>query len=215
MDIKIRNKINNFSRWNKIHQNEIKNINHNSLHKSRICGFLAGDGNLVDKRYYIRFYPDHKSLIKPYLNSIEIVYNKKPKIIPKKNHYEIILSSKVIYQDLQKQCDFGIKNWNIPKKLLKFKENRIEWLKAFFDAEGHVHQKHLKLSSINEEGLQQVKNLLKTLGVNSRIYSYQPKNNNHSKTHQLLIYRKKDIQKYKELIGFNHSKKMGKLYKQF
>lgn len=214
MNISKRNKNNIISRWNKIHSKEISEINHNSKHKARICGFLAGDGNLTDKRYYIRFFPDHKSLIGPYMESIKLVYDKEPKIRAKNNHFELTLCSKVVYQDLQKQCDFGIKNWNLPSKLLDNQENSIEWLRAFFDAEGYVNAKHIKVSSINKNGLNQVRNLLKILKIHSRIYSYQSKNKNHNETYQLMIYRKNGMRRYKEIVNFNHILKMGKLYKQ-
>lgn len=139
MDFTERNRVNIKARWKKVHESERKNIKFNPKYLSRLCGFLAGDGCLVKTRNSIRFFPDDESLIGPYLEAMKSVYGKEASIKQLKNHFEISITSKVIFEDLMKYCEFSTKKWNVPFSLLKTEENIIEWLKAFFDAEAHVN----------------------------------------------------------------------------
>ena len=215
MNINERNRNNVISRWEKIHSLERKNINFDSKYLSRLCGFLAGDGCLTGSRKSIRFFPDDESLIEPYIEAMKIIYNKEPKTKIKLNHFELSITSKVIFEDLSRISTFGMKKWGVPFNLFNSESDMIEWLRAFFDAEAHVnvHSKHIKVSSVNEKGLNEVNILLDKLGIHTKIYKYQPKNKKWSTNYLLVIHRKKDLEKYGEIIGFNHKIKLSKLYK--
>lgn len=215
MDLAKRNKNNVISRWKKVHDSEREMIVYDSKYISRICGFLAGDGCLVESRSSIRFFPDDESLIGPYVEAMKKVYNKIPSVIKKKNHYEVSITSKVMFEDLVKYCKFSTKKWNLPLEIFKSDEDIIEWIRAFFDAEAHVnmHAKNIKVSSINKDGLIEVKEALIKLGIHSKIYEYSPKNERWSTNYLLIIGRKADLFKYRENIGFNHKSKLSKLYK--
>ncbi len=220
MDFSIRNKQNVESRWRKVHEKErayIRDNKEKTKHfRARICGFLAGDGNLLiagkNNKHHntVRFFPDHHSLIKPYIEATLKVYNKKPKIIKKKNYYCLNIDSKPMVEDILSTTTLGTSTWSIPKSL-KSNNEKIEWLRAFFDAEAYVHQKYIRVQSVNGEGLKEVKELLGDLNIYSKIYEYMPKQKNHKKVYMLTIIRKKDKLHYKSLIGFNHTTKLKKL----
>ena len=176
---------------------------------------MAGDGCFSKSRYSIRFFPDDDSLVTPYTEAIEYVYGKKPTVKEKNNHFELSVSSKVVFEHLSEIANFGTKKWKVPFLLFEEESEMIEWVRAFFDAEAHVNlsSKQIKVSSVNKEGLSEVKLLLKGLGIHSEVYRYEPKKDNWSTNYLLIIDRKKDIEKYRDKVGFNHKSKLSKLYK--
>ena len=70
--------------------------------------------------------------------------------------------------------------WRVPFEFLKTREMKSEWLRGFFDAEAHVNkQNKIQIQSVNKNGLQDVKDLLKSIGLEpSKIYEYKRKNKN-------------------------------------
>lgn len=221
MKFSMRNKLNSISRWNKIQNKERKYIESHKdqyLHlKSRLFGFLAGDGNILignrrtNFHHSVRFFPDHESLIAPYCEAFLKVYNKQPKIQKLKNHYLLNIDSKVVVQDIVKDIDFGLLKWNVPRKILIKDNHKIEWLKAFFDCESYVGKKHIKVQSVNKLGMEQVKELLLEFDIKSHNYQYSPKNPRWNTNYILIINKKSDRKKYLDCIGFNHSLKQKKL----
>tara|TARA_B100000315_G_C14525643_1_gene563698 strand:+ start:807 stop:1490 length:684 start_codon:yes stop_codon:yes gene_type:complete len=221
MDISEKNRNNIISRWNKIHEVDKEYIRKNSnkfLHlKSRICGFIAGDGNiLVDngstcRHNTVRFFPDNLSLVKSYGEAILKVYNKIPKIVEKENYFYMTLDSKPVVLDLLSYCEFGKMEWTIPDFVYESEENKIEWLKSFFDCEAYVNGKSIVVKSVNGKSLLKVKELVESFGIETKIYSYNPKNKKWNINYMLYILRKESRRKYRDLIGFNHSTKLKKL----
>ena len=103
----------------------------------------------------------------------------------------------------------------MPVNFLKNETLKIEWLKSFFDGEGHVSNRDIRLQSVNEKGLRQVKQLLSDIGIESRFYKYERKNRNWN-TNYILSIIKKDYRKmYLNKIGFNHEIKLSKLKQLF
>ena len=183
--------------------------------KSRILGYLAGDGSILTGknigRNVIKFFPDDESIIDSYKEAFLKVYDKEPKIFPLKNFYCLVVYSKPISRDLLNCGELSTSNWNIPNFVLNSNENKVEWLRAFFDCEGHVNNKSIDFKSVNKEGTFSIQQLMKSLGISSRIYIYEPKNPNWNTNYMLFINKKEDRLRYRNLIGFNHSTKLKKL----
>ena len=154
MKISKRNRANVQSRWRKIQKKEIEYIEDNKKKylylKARLFGYLAGDGNILignktsNFHHTVRFYPDHESILKPYCEAFIKIYKKTPKITKLKNHYFLSVDSKIIVKDIIKYGKFGVIKWNIPYKILKNKQGKIEWLRAFFDSEAYVGPGYVK-----------------------------------------------------------------------
>lgn len=218
--IKIRNILAARSRWNKVHIKEEQYIkNHHNIHlKARIFGYIAGDGNISirvsqggKEHHDIRFFPDHESLIKVFCEAFKKVYNREPIIKTDKKFYRLRVYSKPIVLDMLKYAKFGLHKWTVPS-FLKDKKSKIEWIRAFFDAEAYVGPTHIKVHSVNQTGLSQIKNMLwEDFEIKSKIYSYIPKNINHSTQYLLLIMSKEMRKKYLKEIGFFHKLKKDKL----
>jgi len=221
MNIRERNTKNVLSRWKKKHNEELKWIKYTKnidFLKARICGYLAGDGNVSIRRenysnkmhHEIRFFPDHISLIKPYIFAFKRAYNKTPIVKKMKNHYEVRINSKIVVNDLLSLCSFGSKNWTVPK--FNNKKCIVEWLRAMFDSDSYVGNKYIRLKTVNKEGLESVKKALNTLNIETgKIYKYKPKNKKWSTNYILDIRKIDSLKKFSETIGFKHKVKKEKL----
>lgn len=216
-------------RWKRHHKNisdNLKNKNkfNHLLLKARLCGFLAGDGTVKirveNKRknathYEIYFYPDHPSLIKAYLEAFTELYGKKPLVKNEGNYYRVRTQCKVTCLDLLKVCKFGVHSWTVPFNFLTNDKLKKEWLRAFFDCESYVGKKVVQLQSVNKKGLNQINNILKEFGIESKIYKYKRKNKNWNINYILCIMKEDARRAYLDKIGFNHDIKLTKLKKQF
>ncbi|HDQ59877.1 MAG TPA: hypothetical protein ENN30_01640 [Candidatus Woesearchaeota archaeon] len=194
----------------------------NSLLRSRLCGYLSGDGGVYIRKekhrkathYDISFYPDHESLIPPFVDAFENLYGKKPKVKCLGNYYSVHVCSKLACEDLVSITSFGTLSWVAPHKILDSVDAKREWLKTYFDSEAHVSKNSICVQSVNEQGLNQIKSLLETFGITSRIYKYERKEKNWNTNHLLFISTKRDRERYLNEIGFNHVLKSNKLKAQ-
>lgn len=220
--IRNRNKKVACSRWKKIHNKEEGYIrkNHIGYLKARIFGYIAGDGNISVREskkgkihHVLKFFPDHESLIKIFNDAFIKVYNKKPIIKKKKCFYDLRIYSKPIILDMLSYAKFGMYNWDIPKFVTDNKSKK-EWIRAFFDAEAYVGPQHIKVHSVNKEGLLKIQSmLLDDFKIESKIYSYTPKNPKHNIQYILMIIQNSMRRKFLNKIGFNHKVKKNKLLK--
>ncbi|NYZ79624.1 hypothetical protein H0N95_00040 [Candidatus Micrarchaeota archaeon] len=197
--------------------------------KAMIHGFLAGDGTVSIRRehrvpttvhYDIFFYPDHIKLVDLYCAAFEQVYGKKLTLCKRGfenygNCYAIKSCCKKATIDLLSLAPIATYEWRVPFNFLEDKKSKIEWVKAFFDAEAHVSTvKNVRITvqSVNKKGIKDVKKLLEGLGItSSKVYKYKRKQTKWGANYILTIYRKNEVKKYAELIGFNHPEKMSKL----
>ena len=224
------NKLKAISRWRKIQEKEKKYIQDNKNEylylKARLFGYLAGDGNILignkisNFHHTMRFYPDHKSMIRPFCEAFYKVYGKIPKLKKLYNYYFLYVDSKVIVLDITNSAEFGVLNWKVPYKILNNKKSKREWLRAFFDCEAYVGKNGIRIQCVNRLGIQQIKGLLNEFGIASNLYTYSPKNKNWNTNHILVIGKSGMRKKYLNAIGFNHVSKLAnlkesvKIYKQ-
>jgi hypothetical protein len=146
-------------------------------------------------------------MLAAYLEAMAFLYHKTPHISSRDNVIHARITSKVVVEDLLTCASFGLKKWNVPKKVLCIGGANEEWIKSFFSAEAYVASTHIKVQTINSKGMAQVSELLFELGINHRCYSYMPKKENHSMVHIIFINRRADRLKYMNTIGFHHRKK--------
>ena len=213
MDLSEHNKKVAISRWSKIITKEKENINHNSVLKSALCGFLAGDGYIAireekkNKHYEIGFFPDDPIMLDSYCLFLDKIYHKKPQIRKVNKMFRVRLTSKMIVEDLMKLAKFGHYEWSLPKSIFSTNKEIISWLKAFFSAEAYVNPKWIRVQSVNKKSLKEVSALLDLLNIENKIYEYNPKQIKYSSVGIISIHKKEARKKYLETIGFWHSKK--------
>jgi len=152
-------------------------------------------------------------MLKKYCEAINYIYGKKVIIKKRVNFFSVRIGSKTIVSDLIKHAKFGIHTWNLPSKLLITNTLKKKWLKSFMSAEAYVGQNHIKVQTVNKNGMKLVGRLLKDLEIEHNYYEYTPKNPKHSKVSMIFISKKKSRIKYHKKIGFYHLKKTRTLKK--
>lgn len=220
MDYSERNKKVANNRWKKKFDEEKNKIKYGLLaekNKAILCGFISGDGSLQRRkvgkyvRYQLDFFPDDNIMLKKYVLAMNYIYDKNPSIFKKKNFDAVRITSKVLSQDLMKLSNFGLKKWEIPDWILKNKKYIVLWLKAFFSAEAYVGKNSIKIQTVNEKGMLQIKYCLLKLNIDCNYYSYEPKKHTYSSVRIIIIAKKLARERYFEKIGFFHGAKTNKL----
>lgn len=213
-----------FHRWHKVHAafechaTKVRSEPKDFL-KSRLCGYLAGDGvvsrrfDSVQKKTHhdIMFYPDNEKIANIFSDSFEALYGKRLEIKSLGNYFRVRTKLKPACIDLLKEGSFRSLEWRIPKFVLKNNSLVKEWLRAFFDCEAYVGPRIIQVQSVNKEGLTQVKQVLEGFGIESKTYEYKRKNPNWNINYLLSVMRRDSRLKYLKTIGFNHPVKSRKL----
>lgn len=209
-----------FNRWNKILVTSLERFKNNSLKypalKARIVGYLIGDGSVSIHvgpgggiHHSVDFYPDDDFMLKAFIEAFVTIYDVIPKIKNLGNYFSVRISSKPIAVDLMKTSSFKSLEWKVPK--FSSVEEKIEFLRAVYDCEGHVGKKVIAIQSVNKTGLEDIKLLLEEFDINARLYSYRRKNMNWNINYLLYISNKDSRKNFLKHIGFSHSKKQHKL----
>jgi len=214
------------NRWKTIHTKEIdrlkniENVPKYKLLKSKLMGYLVGDGGVyirLEKRgnvhCSISFYPDDELMLNTFISAFNEYYNKIPTIKNLDTYYTVRCESKVIVEDLMKTAKYDALNWTIPLDYLETEEMIIEWIRAYFDCEAHVNSYSIRVQSVNEKGLIEIQKLLKRLDIDSSLYKYKRKNPNWNINYILSIQKKESRLNYMKKIGFNHDRKTKALHK--
>jgi hypothetical protein len=190
------------------------------IFKARLHACLVADGSVTLSRekkrptschHDIRFYPDHESLIEPFREAFAYLYLQMPSVTKLHNFYAVRASSQAACEDLMQLGAFKALQWSIPDTILSTVEAKREWLRAFFDCEGYVSPKSVRIESVNEAGIYRIQELLRDFHIESRTYRYVRKNPKWNVNFILCIGRKQDRQTFLKEIGFNHALKQEKL----
>lgn len=210
--------------YNKNH--EVISIDFVSPELARIVAHISGDGyvgtynqrrgknelkvhprkNTIRKKYYVRYVNTETILVKQFADDIKTEFNR---TLVKLRRHEYDISGKRIHSLLTALGAGKSFNWFISEKITQSQDNKvkIEWLKAFFDDEAHVSVSHKRivLNIVNKKGLEQIQSLLLFFGIKSSLNGPYFCRNYFS--YHLTIY-KNSIQRYSDLIGFYHPKKV-------
>ena len=95
--------------------------------------------------------------------------------------------------------------------MLKTKTLKREWLRAFFDCEAYVGKRVIQLQSVNNRGINQIKDLLNEFKIESKIYGYERKHEKWNKNYILCVMKKASRERFLKEIGFTHARKLEKL----
>jgi len=174
-----------------------------------IHSYLSADGCVIKnpstqklKYYRIDFRNTNDTLLKDFQEKFYNYFYIKPNLYL---NTRCSIGSKEIYWKLINQFgSFYSKEWKMP--MLNGKLTKI-WLRAFFDCEGWVfcksHQnRHIGIDSVNEKGLDQIKEALENLGIKSI-----KKTIKNGRIYRLFIYGKENLIKFQKEIGFLHPSK--------
>ncbi len=192
---------------------------------ARIHAHISGDGDLytyLHKRspssvrtsrstrpfrvFIIEYTNNEAKLITEFENDIKTLFGNQIYIYKGRNRCQV--SRRPLYLLLRELGAGKSREWSVPKIIYNSFSLSKEWLRAFFDDEATVENskdrhKRIRVKSVNEDGLEQVRKMISKLGINANITGP-----NCDKTWYLTV---KDFEKYNNLIGFNHTIKSNKL----
>ncbi len=209
-------------RWTRVHDLEharIRTDEQAMCMKAALCGFLAGDGNVVHRveetyeRWQITFFPDDQNMLHTFKHFISSIYNKKLSITKEINFYSVQLTSKSTAIDLLELGCFSTHDWVIPEFVMNTRYYLIAWIRAFYSAEAYVSNEVIRVQTVNHQGMKQLSEAFKSLDIVHRTYTFTPKNKNHSQVHILIISNYAMRRRYAKLIGFWHDNKTRTLSK--
>ncbi|MFH1425299.1 MAG: LAGLIDADG family homing endonuclease [archaeon] len=186
-----------------------KNFSRMSPAKAYILGVLCGDGHINPKfvRFEIR---NDEEFMQEFLKCLENVYGLKYRFryYKPRNSLVATVSSQIICSDLLRYSNFGVKNWKVPDKIMESSVEEIisPYVRGVFDSEGCVGKSTISISSICEGGLNQIKLLLRKLGIESKV---RPVND--GRYYVLYIFRKQRFKIFRGKVGFTIKRKQEKL----
>ena len=140
-----------------------------------------------------------------FIKDMKLVYRKKAY---KTKSNQVAAKGKWLYQRLKKFGAGKSRDWFIGDEILTAEKSIIrEWLRAFFDNEAFVELRKIRISidSVNPDGLRQVQELLKKMGVNETSFT-GPYLYKKSDIYRLSIL-KEDVERFAVYVGFSHPKR--------
>jgi hypothetical protein len=193
--------------------------------ESRIAAHICGDGWLTTyieenslqivngkryhqkrRRYQIGYCNTCDKLLKEFEEDIKKQFN----IKPQKKAIEIRTRSKRIFERISELGGGNSRKWFIGQEIINSEKNvKIQWIRAFFDDECTFEETsgRIRVKSVNKSGLNQIKELLGDLRINSNITGP-----NIDKTHYLTI-NKKNLKQFNNKIKLKHGVKNMKISK--
>lgn len=179
----------------------------------RWLGLLISDGSINKYGRFLKFTNKEDSLREEFSELTEKIFNLNTHEINTKNRTpEIQVNSVKLIRRLNSDFQLPIgkktKHLEIPNQIMNCQDVEIlcSFIQGIFDGGAIFNQCHkirrVDITSINPKFLSQIKYILKKLKISSRLSKTEPR---------LLITRKDDIRLFKELIGFKHPKRKGKL----
>jgi len=184
--------------------------------KSYVLGVLGpGDGWVGKNQLQLGLKAIDRDFVEAFKKNIEKTYGIKSKIKieePKnkkhKRSFEVRLSSRRICEDVRKyKVPFKEKIWRVPSEIKQTnKNNKKAYIKGVFDSQAHVNikKKEIRTVILNIFGLYELKSILTDLGIKSHISE---------RVQRITIYRKENIEKYTNDIGFYIKRKQADLNK--
>ena len=146
---------------------------------ARIHAHLCGDGNLCyyktsekDRinRASISYFNTNIDLINSFRNDMTDFFGVKMTYMPKL--IKVSVQSIRIADALSKLGKYGTRDWRIPELIKNSnKDIKLEWVKAFCYDEAYTpkNRKVIRIKSMNKNGLQDIKELLRLIDIDSWI----------------------------------------------
>ncbi len=195
--------------------------------KAEILGYLAAEGNEYHyTRTYWRFYSRRGAAGRWYLiryrqdaiefTNLDLAIQRRFRNLLDKvysihkarfdNKGRIRIRPRRIVSELLAHSRLGSLSWQVPKAVINANRPiKAAWCRGYADGDGTVAKTAIYLDSANSVGLEQVRNLLQSIGIQSSLkgpYSKAP----HLDRFSLVIY-KDSLWQYAKCVGFIHPRK--------
>jgi intein-encoded DNA endonuclease-like protein len=188
---------------------------------SYILGVLAGDGcvsyNNFARRYQLCLSVTDKEFMEKFKKSLFDFFKIKPtsefkksKIKNWNDQYATRLCSREACEYINHIGNFGKYAWKVPGPIKNSpKKIKCAFIRGFFDSEGNIEKKSKRISatSVNLNGLKEISNLLKDIGIRNTIISEKIPRENRFTKHVVRIQDRKSIELFNKNIGFTIKRK--------
>lgn len=179
-----------------------------SPEKSYLLAVLCGDGHIHPGMIRLEIRKDEE-FIKEFSSCLKKVYGLEFKhyYYAKRNSFILYASPEIVCNDLLKYGKFGTFDWNVPKEIMESNDEKIisSFLRGIFDSEGSVTKCSVLMCSANKKGIEEIKILLKKIGIESKITKTK------AGYYILWIFRKERFKIFRKRVGFTIKRKMDKL----
>ena len=142
---------------------------------ARVHAHLCGDGSVCiwetkekdrKRRAVVGYYNKNQKLLDKFRSDFSKLFGTQMKM--RKNR-EVCVKSIRIFTELKERFgDFSSRKWRIPLEIKEAnKEIKLQWMNAFFEDEAYHEKKYnrLKIKSINDKGLGDLKEMLESLNI--------------------------------------------------
>ena len=191
---------------------------------ARIIGHLQFDG-AVPKNRHARtlFYGNsNKDLIDEFVSDIMDVFGLRSSITLDDKLYRVYCYSTKIVRKLNEITNYHSYTWFVPDFILNGSEKiKIFYLQAFFDDEDYISATHkgyvyivIRGVSVNLNGINSIKILLDSLGIESNVRKFQSGKTSFSKTgfqYVLTITNFNNVSKFAKMIKLTSKKKQSRI----
>lgn len=185
-----------------------KDFSNLSPEKAYVMGVLCGDGHIRPKTIRFEIRTDEE-FAKEFSDCLKKVYGLyfPYKYYERRNSFVLYASCEIVCNDLLRYGSYGTFDWRVPKEVKESKDEKIisSFLRGIFDSEGSTNKSSITMASVNKNGIEDIRELLKKIGIESKIgicnrrYSI------------LWIFRKQRFKIFREKVGFTIKRKKDKL----
>lgn len=201
---------------------------------AELIGIHIGDGCISKTKRYAEYYLGgdlkeekdyHNQWVAPLFNKKIMLplFNKKVKYkgYPKVGIYGFYIFNKKLVKLFESMgITSGSKiNLGVPQKIKQNKMLSKRFIRGLFDTDGSIYFEknrcaknpinkvpNIKLGSVSKKLIEDVFQILIDLGMNPRLKKPYKGKKDKNHVHNILIYRKKDILSYLQIIGFKNPK---------
>ncbi len=179
-----------------------------SVEKASLIGMITGDGCLYKSQ--LLYVNNNLTLVKKFARLVKKVYGANTRQTRcKSNAFMSRIVRKSIAEDLKEYCrSFKSCDWEVPKQIFaSAKVAKAAYVRALFDDDGTIGKREIRLISINERALNQLRVLLHEMfNIHSYVYPRCDGGGYH-----LSIYGKENMKRFANAISFSSGLKRKKL----
>ncbi|HJU14221.1 MAG TPA: LAGLIDADG family homing endonuclease [Candidatus Nitrosotalea sp.] len=153
------------------------------------------------RRYELGYCNTNEKLLREFSKDVLAVYKIK---VRKRKTTDLVFKSKRVFSRIKNLGGGDSHGWSIGEEIFGGRKIvKTFWLRAFFDDEATVDRTNsvIRVKSVNRRGLNQVRQLMDTVGITSNIIGP-----NCDSSWYLTVPRR-NLKKFQKTIGYNHPEK--------
>ena len=180
-----------------------------SAEEAWLLGLVIGDGHV--SVYFVEISDRFKENLIFAKSVIEMLgFDAKITRDNRENRYRLWVNSRKFVEKLHRLGYAS--NMSVPKTIIDCEDSKIihAFIRGLYDAEGYVENwrprgmTRINFSNKSKEIIDFIAKVLRSLGIKPYLrYS--------SKAYRIQIYRKQDVHKYLQEVGFSYPSKLGKI----